>query len=80
MLVARAHGAGGGFRAQSQVFVAAVGEGVHFFFDDVGLVANGLREQLGFLDDGRADFPVAVSPCHFPQNRFNPLPGACLLR
>ncbi len=46
--------------AERQRPVGAVGEGVHLLLDDVGADARRAREELGVLEDGRLDAPVAV--------------------
>ncbi len=50
-----AHHRGGRLRTQGQQVALAVGEGVHLFFDDVGVFADAAGEQFGFLHDGNAD-------------------------
>ena len=42
--------------------VVGIGEGVHFFADDVGFFADGADKQAGLLDDGRADLAVTEAP------------------
>ena len=41
--------------------VEGVAEGVHFLLDDVGDGAEAPGEELGGLDDGRADLAVAIA-------------------
>ena len=47
-------------RAQRQRALAAVGEGVHLLAHDVRAVTGGAGEELGVLEDGGLDPPVAV--------------------
>jgi len=71
----RAHHPGGEFRPQRELLaVEPVLEGVHLLLDDVGDLADALDEQLGGLDDRRADLLVAVAaqPVGYP--RLEPLP------
>ena len=66
MLDVGAHHAGGVFRAQGEGLAllgggaAAVLPGVHLLGDDVGLLAHGAGEELGLLEDGRADLAEVV--------------------
>ena len=46
---------GGVFGTQGEGTAVAVLEGVHLLADDVGLFADAAREQLGLLEDRRAD-------------------------
>jgi hypothetical protein len=47
-----------GLRPQGQLLSFSVRKGVHLFFDDVRVLADTAREQLGLFHDGNADFPV----------------------
>jgi hypothetical protein len=53
------HDGGGGFGPQGELVAAAVGEGVHLLFDDVGVFADAAGEQFGFFHDGHADLAIA---------------------
>ena len=54
-----AHGGRRAFRPQRQRFAVVV-ERVHLFFDDIGHFADAAHEELGLLDDGRANVAIAV--------------------
>jgi hypothetical protein len=75
-----AHAGRGAFRAQRQLFaIERVFERVHFFFNDVGDLADGALEQRGLLDDGRADFTVAVGGEPVVHHGFKVLPARAVL-
>ena len=61
---------GGALRPHGDRIAVAVGKGVHLFFDDIGGLADGSGEQLGFFQDRHPDFgePEAVED----------IPGGCL--
>ena len=76
----RAHDAGGGFGAQREAVATAVGEGIHFLADHVGVLADGALEELGVLNDWHANLFVAVGAEQLARARFEVLPGADLGR
>src|SRR3990172_3781602 len=55
---------------------AAVVEGVHLLLDDVGLVADPAREELGALEERQPDLPVAVALEGLPPRGPHALPLA----
>ena len=75
-----AHAAGRALGPQGEILAVAVLEAVHLLLDDVGLGADGAREQLGFLDEGQADFAVAVGRQHLARRRLDALPALDRLR
>ena len=63
------------FRPQSERAAVTVLKGVHFFADDVGVLADATGEQRGFFQDRRADLLVVVRPEDFARDRFYLVPG-----
>src|SRR6185312_2247572 len=49
------------FRSQRDLFAAAIGEGVHFFRDDIRALADRPREDFGEFEDRRRDFLEAIA-------------------
>jgi hypothetical protein len=70
----RAHHAGGAFRAQRQRAPAAVGERVGFLVDDVRRLADAAVEQLGVLEDRRADLVEVVEQRGLARDLLDRLP------
>ena len=54
-----------GLGAHGQGAVLAVWEGEHFLAHHVGVLADGLLEQFGLFQDGRAQFAETISGEHF---------------
>ena len=50
----------GGFGAEGEIFAGEVLKGIHFLFHDFAVLAEGSGEEFGALDDGGADFGVAI--------------------
>ena len=55
------HATGRALGTQGQVLTVAVVEAVHLPLDDIGDLADGAAEQLGFLDQGQANLAIAVT-------------------
>src|SRR5579863_4017493 len=62
------------FRAKRQTTAGAVVEGVHLFFHDVGLRADTSDEELGRLEDRRANLAVAKTLREKMYPRFERVP------
>eukprot|EP00611_Tribonema_gayanum_P012703 TRINITY_DN2336_c0_g1_i3.p1 TRINITY_DN2336_c0_g1~~TRINITY_DN2336_c0_g1_i3.p1 ORF type:complete len:704 (-),score=109.00 TRINITY_DN2336_c0_g1_i3:16-2127(-) len=75
VLDAGANHASGQLRAQRQRFAAAILEGIHLLFDDIGHFADRALEQLGALDHRQPQFAVAVSGKHLRGDGMDVLPG-----
>src|SRR5437588_10901461 len=58
----RADDPGGVLRPQGDLFAAAVHEGVHLLRDDVGVLADRPREDLGKFENRRRDLGKPVKP------------------
>ena len=74
VLEQRAHDARRQLGPQRHAAVALVDERVHLFFDDVGRLADAAREQLGRLEDRRADLAVAEPVRDLAAVGFEPAP------
>ena len=59
---------------------AAIGKRIHLFFDDVGLFADAAHEELGRLEERRANLPVAVARRKRMDARFERVPASGLRR
>jgi hypothetical protein len=70
VLESRAHDGCRPLRTQGHRAVALVAERVHLFFDDVGRFADAAYEQLGRLEDRRANLPVTEAPRDRARRRF----------
>ncbi len=71
----RPHHTGGELRTQRQVLtVERSSKRVHLLFDDVGDLADALHEELGVLDNRRADLLIAVAAQPVGSARLEPLP------
>jgi hypothetical protein len=66
--------------SERQRVAAAVVEGVHLLLDDVRLVADPPREQLGALEQGHADLAVAIRLEDSAGRSFDALPPRGLRR
>src|SRR5690625_7464626 len=80
VLFTGAHAASGAFGPQSNAIPIAVFEGVHFFLDDVGNLADGTFEQIGGLHNRKTDFPIAVAPQYAGNDTLQVLPVWGLVR
>ena len=67
------------FRAQGQRGRVAVGEGIHFFLDDVRGLTDGAAEQLGALDNRDADLGEGVAREQLAGLLLDPLPARALV-
>ena len=54
--------------------VRSRGEGIHFLADDVGVAADGTREQFRRLEDRQADFAEAEGGENFAGGLFDVIP------
>ena len=64
----------GVLRSQREALAVLVGEGVHLLADDVGALAHAAHEELGLLDDRRADLGEAVAREHRRARSIRPAP------
>ena len=80
VLDAGAHAASGSLRAQRQRFALAVGKGVHLLLDQVRRFAETATEELRCLDEGQADFPIAVAAEHVDDDGLDLPPAGAGLR
>ena len=71
----RARDARGRLGPQGDVILALIDEAEHLLLDDIGEVADRALEQLRLLDDGYAEFLVAVAREHFARDALQVLPG-----
>ena len=71
----RARDPRGRLGTQSDVILALIDEAEHLLLDDVGEVADRALEQLRLLDDGYAEFLVAVACEHLACDPLQVLPG-----
>lgn len=60
MLDNGSHNGSGAFWSKSQATIAFVGEGVHFFFNDVSALTNALFKKFGMFKNGGSDFLVVI--------------------
>ena len=76
----RAHRAGGSLGLEGDGAVALVVERVHFLLHHVGGVAHAALEQLGVLEDGRADLAIARQRADAAHVVLDGLPAIRVLR
>jgi len=70
------HHAGRGLRAQRQGFaVEAILERIHFFFDDIGHLAQATHEKRCGLDNRRAHILIGKAGHQFTHLRLQPFPA-----
>src|SRR5699024_7349219 len=76
LLDAGAHGTGRSLGTQAERLPAAVGEGVHFLFDDVGDFADRASKELGALSQRQAYLPIPVGLKDLGRDTLQRLPRA----
>ncbi len=64
----------GPLRAERERPAAPIGERVHLFFDDIGLLADASHEELGRLEERRANLTIAVAGRERMHARFELVP------
>ena len=79
VLQKRTHNRRRQFRAQGEGFLLRA-KRIHLLFDDVGRLARRLVEELGLLEDGRADFFVAEPTADFADGRLHLSPEGHAIR